>query len=163
MTCALRARKFLAGALWHHWDYPHQLEKLDAAKPVMARYITDNWRAYRTWGVSATNSWEYETYWKLRDGVDKRRKELKVDWDRLQRPGFSPDYIDGRYEAMPTAFERSDWTPHAGGAGPAAQQHAAAGLHRGQAGSVHQQGPQLLSGRDRGEATDHHQRLARSR
>ena len=38
-------------------------------------------------------------YWKLRDGVDKGRKDLKVDWDKLQRPGYSPDFIDERYDS----------------------------------------------------------------
>jgi len=54
-------------------------------------------------------------FWSLRSGVDKRRRELPVDWDRLQRPGFSPDYVDQRYERMDTAFERSDWIPTADG------------------------------------------------
>ena len=49
-------------------------------------------------------------------GVDKSRRECKVDWENLQRPGFSPDYIDQRYERMDLAFERSDWI-----ATPAAQ------------------------------------------
>ena len=39
----------------------------------------------------------------------------KVDWENLQRPGFSPDYIDGQYERMDLAFERSDWIPTADG------------------------------------------------
>ena len=45
--------------------------------------------------------------------MDTGRKELKVDWEHLQRPGFSPDYIDQRYERMDMAFERSDWVPTA--------------------------------------------------
>ena len=44
-----------------------------------------------------------------------RRKELPVDWDNLQRPGFSPDYVDQRYERMDLAFERSDWVATADG------------------------------------------------
>ena len=44
-------------------------------------------------------------FWRLRDGVDKRRQALKVDWENLQRPGFSPDYIDERYERMDLAYE----------------------------------------------------------
>ena len=78
-------------------------------------YLTDNLRAFRTWGVSATSPWEYGHFWRLRDGVDRRRKELPVDWDNLQRPGFSPDYIDQRYERMDLAFERSDWIATADG------------------------------------------------
>jgi beta-galactosidase len=43
-----------------------------------------------------------------------RREELTVDWDNLQRPGFSPDYIEQRYERMDLAYKRSDWIPTAG-------------------------------------------------
>ena len=49
-------------------------------------------------------------FWKLRAGVDRdRREELPVDWENLQRPGFSPDYLEERYERMDLAYERSDW------------------------------------------------------
>ncbi len=71
--------------------------------------LTDNWRAYRTWGVSGISPWEYGHFWKLRQGVDRSRKELPVDWDNLQRPGFSPDYLEQRYERMDMAFDRADW------------------------------------------------------
>lgn len=50
-------------------------------------------------------------YWRLRPGVDRSRKELPVDWEHLQRPGYSPDFIQDRYERMDLAFERSDWVP----------------------------------------------------
>ena len=73
----------------------------------MARYVADNFRASRTWGVSATSPWEFGHFWRPRDGVDRRRKDLSVDWDRLQRPGFSPDYVDLPYERMDLAFGRS--------------------------------------------------------
>src|SRR2546428_11536517 len=76
-------------------------------------YLTDNWRAFRTWGVAAISPWEHEHYWKLRDGVDKSRKELPVDWQTLQRPGLSADYLAEPYERMDLAFERSDWVPTA--------------------------------------------------
>jgi hypothetical protein len=79
-------------------------------------YLTDNWRAFRAWGVSAISAWEYEHYWKPREGVNRSRTELNVDWENLQRPGFSPDYIEQRYERMDLAFERADWI-----ATPAAQ------------------------------------------
>jgi hypothetical protein len=62
----------------------------------------------RTWGVSASSPWEHGHFWKLRDRVDKRRREFLVDWDSLQRPGFSPDYVDRPFERMDLAFERSD-------------------------------------------------------
>ena len=39
--------------------------------PVFANYLTDNWRAFRTWGVSAISPWEHEHFWKLRAGVER--------------------------------------------------------------------------------------------
>jgi hypothetical protein len=107
------AKQFQAGNLWRRWDYPYHLDsrELDERYPVFAMYLTDNWRAFRTWGVSANHISEYSNFWKLREGVDRSRKELKVDWENLQRPGFSPDYIEQRYERMDMAYERSDWIP----------------------------------------------------
>jgi len=112
------AEQFRSGSLWHRWDYPFEVgsEAFDERYPVIAAYLTDNWRALRTWGVSANSPWEWGHYWKPREGVNRGRKELRVDWDSLQRPGFSPDYIEEQYERVDLAFERSDWI-----ATPAAQ------------------------------------------
>ena len=102
-----------AGKLWYRWDYPYSLGSRDIPErhTVIARYITDNWRAFRTWGLSANSPWEHRLLYTLRDGVDKSRKQLPVDFGKLQRPGLSPDYIEDRYERMDLAFERSDWIP----------------------------------------------------
>ncbi|MCL5745528.1 MAG: hypothetical protein M1541_16660, partial [Acidobacteria bacterium] len=106
------AQQFRAGKVWHRWDYPHQLGSRDFPErnPVLAQYYTDNWRAFRTWGVSADSPWEHDILFKLRPGVDRNRREaLPVDWANLQRPGFSPDYQAERYERMDLAYARSDW------------------------------------------------------
>ena len=81
------------GRLWHRWDYPYEIgsNRFDDRHTVMGMYLTDNLRAFRTWGVSGTSPWEYGHFWRLRDGVKKGRKELPVDWERLQRPGYSAD------------------------------------------------------------------------
>jgi hypothetical protein len=107
------AQKFRAGELWHRWDYPYELgsKAFEERFPVYAMYITDNWRAFRTWGMSGNNSWEYGMFWKPREGVDKSRKDFKIDWDGLQRPGLSPDYIGSRYERMDLTYDFADWTP----------------------------------------------------
>jgi beta-galactosidase len=107
------AQQFQAGNVWHHWDYPNEVgsPRLEDCSVVAASYTADNWRAFRTWGVSANSPWEFGHYWKLREGVDKSRRELKVDWEHLQRPGFSPDFIAQRFERMDMAFEASDWIP----------------------------------------------------
>jgi beta-galactosidase len=107
------AERFRSGRLWHRWDYPHQLgsSDFDERYPILAKYYTDNWRAFRTWGVSAISPWEHHVLFKLRPGLDRnRRVELPTAWEKLQRPGFSPDYLEERYERMDLAYERSDWT-----------------------------------------------------
>lgn len=111
------AKQFREGKLWHRWDYPHQLGSKDfpEREPVFARYYAANWRAFRTWGVSANSPWEHDALFKLRPGLNRNRREaLPVDWTNLQRPGFSPDYQAERYERMDLAYERSDWVPTAG-------------------------------------------------
>jgi hypothetical protein len=75
-------------------------------------YITDNWRALRTWGISARNAWGYTAFWEMREAVKRQRRDLKVDWDHLQKPGLSPDYITTpNNPTVDTALDRSDWIP----------------------------------------------------
>jgi beta-galactosidase len=111
------ARQFQAAKLWHRWDYPTEVgsPRFDNRNQILATYLSENWRAYRTRGVSGISPWEYGIYWTPRDGVDRARKQLKVDWDDLQRPGLSPDYVDRPVERIDTAFEESDWIPTAAG------------------------------------------------
>lgn len=105
------ARQFRQGARWHRWDYPQALgsTRFHERYPVFAAYVTDTWRAFRTWGVSALSPWEYGHFWQLRPGADRTRRALSVDWEQLQRPGFSPDYVESRSERMDLDFDRSDW------------------------------------------------------
>jgi hypothetical protein len=112
------AGQFRKGNLWHRWDYPTAVgsSEFDARQEVFARYLSANWRAHRTWGLSANSPWEYAAFWKPRPGVDRRRRELPVDWENLQKPGFSPDYIAPRQGWMSVDGERGDWV-----ATPAAQ------------------------------------------
>ena len=112
------AKQCRAGNLWFRWDYPNEVgtRVFEDRLEVMAMYVADNGRAHRTWGLSAGNAWEFGMFWKPRDGLDRnRRQELKVDWDNLQRPGFSPDYLQDRYERMDLAYERQDWAPTVAG------------------------------------------------
>ncbi|HEV3386495.1 MAG TPA: glycoside hydrolase family 2 TIM barrel-domain containing protein, partial [Gemmata sp.] len=105
------AAQFKAGKLWHRWDYPVQVgaTEFDDQQQVFARYIADNWRAHRTWGLSANSPWEYGAWWKLRPNLDRQRKELKVDWETLQKPGFAPDFVLPRQGMMSVDHEISDW------------------------------------------------------
>ena len=112
------AKQFRSGSAgWYRWDYPNPVgsNKFDDQHTVIGLYTTDNWRAFRTWGLSANSPWDYSFSWRLRDGVDKSRKALAVDWENLQRPGYSPDYIGERYERMDLAYDLKDWVPTADG------------------------------------------------
>ncbi len=111
------AEQFRKGRLWHRWDYPYPVGSrvFENQHAIIGAYLARNWRAFRTWGVSAISPWEHDFFWSLRQGVDKSRKQLAVAWDELQHPGFSPDYIDGQYERMDLAFQFSDWIPTADG------------------------------------------------
>ncbi len=106
------SKQYAADRVWQRYSYPNRVgsDRFDECYPVYALYLKDNWRAYRTWGVSAISPWEYGHFWKMRPGVDRSVRELKVDWDNLQRPGFSPDYIgQSTSERMDLDFERTDW------------------------------------------------------
>jgi hypothetical protein len=105
------AGQFRAGNLWHRWDYPYAVgsSAFSEREEVFARYLTDNWRAHRTWGISANSPWEYGIFWRLRDGVDRSRKEFKVDWQNLQKPGFSADYRQRRDWYFGLDGELADW------------------------------------------------------
>ena len=107
------AQQFRAGRAWYRWDYPFPVgdARLDEMQPVQAAYTTDNWRAFRTWGLSGNSPWEHDRFWKLRDGFQHRRENLPVDWDNLQQPGFSPDFIDKTYARFDLAYQRDDWVP----------------------------------------------------
>ncbi|MBM3212123.1 hypothetical protein FJZ33_07885, partial [Candidatus Poribacteria bacterium] len=112
------SQQWRAGKIWYRWDYPSDPASFRSQdrETVWAMHISQNWRAFRTWQVSSFNSWSYANFWNLRDGVDKSRKNLTVDWENLQKPGFSPDYIEGRYERFDLSYEEDDWL-----SGPAAE------------------------------------------
>jgi hypothetical protein len=110
-------KQWRAGREWNKWHYPFNPSSAYSwghkeQDEVWAMYITDNWRAFRTWGISARNAWGYSVFWELRQGVKHQTRNLKVDWDRLQQPGLSPDYIPiPNSPTVDTAFDRSDWIP----------------------------------------------------
>jgi beta-galactosidase len=111
------AGQFQAGNLWHRWDEPQPVgsSNFEAQQEVYARYLTDSWRAHRTWGLSANSPWEYQTFWKLRDGVAGGRQAVKINWENLQKPGFSVDYDLRRSSRMSVDAEQADWLPTAAG------------------------------------------------
>jgi len=107
------AERFRQGNLWHRWDYPHQVGRpvFTDQQKIIGQYLQQNWRAYRTWGVSAISPWEYGAFWRLRPDVDKSRRNLPVDWGNLQRPGFSADFLEDQREIYPLGYREEDFVP----------------------------------------------------
>jgi beta-galactosidase/beta-glucuronidase len=106
------AKQFKEGKIWGRFEYPYNLDyKLPERYPVFALATADTWRAYRTWEMSANSQWEFGNFWRLRKGLTLGYKELPVDWNNLQQPGFSPDRIDMNNSGMEYYFERTDWIP----------------------------------------------------
>jgi len=105
------ARQFRERSAWNRWDYPYPVgdARLDELQPVQAAYTTANWRAFRTWGLSANSPWEHDRFWRLREGFQHHREALPVDWENLQQPGYSPDFIDRTYARFDLAYQASDW------------------------------------------------------
>jgi beta-galactosidase len=57
------AQKFRDGALWHRWDLPYNLNyAFPEREGVYSMYVTDNWRAFRTWGLSVNDPSDYANY-----------------------------------------------------------------------------------------------------
>ena len=109
------AQQFRTKHAWYRWDYPYPVgdARLDELETVQAAYTTDNLRAFRTWGLSGGSEWEFNRFWRLGDEFKPVRQDLPVDWDNLQQPGYSPDYIDRTYERFDVAYERSNWVASA--------------------------------------------------
>ncbi len=108
------SERFRAGDVWGRSDYPYPFDSvlLEERNEVFAKHFAANWRAFRTWGVSAVNAmWHYTLYWRLREGVRKGPRVFKTDWDNLQRPGLSPDIVHEQRERMDMGYERADWEP----------------------------------------------------
>jgi len=113
------ADRFQAGAVWGRSDYPYNFDdrRLEERNPVFAMHIADNWRAFRTWGLSANSPWHHGPYWKMRDGIKSSRKDFVIDWENLQKPGLSPDFINehANRRDLDIGFEESDWIPNLAG------------------------------------------------
>jgi beta-galactosidase len=104
------AEQFRKGRTWHRWDYPYSLnsEAFDERFRVVAAYLTDNFRAFRTWGVSAISPWEYGAYWKppAYESVP-HDPGFAIDWDRLQHPGPRPVYLQEQQVEDLLSFHRT--------------------------------------------------------
>ena len=87
-------------------------------REVQAMYIKDNWPAFRTWGVSGMNAWAQQRLWENDPEVRTETVTVKVDWEKLQRPGYKPD-IKYRLVSAADATKEAKWKPVGNAAGKA--------------------------------------------
>ncbi len=75
-------------------------------REVQAMYVADNWPAFRALGISGVCTWYYTELFQLKPAAERHEQvemhkaggqeiasiPMTVDWDDLQRPGYSPDW-----------------------------------------------------------------------
>ncbi len=109
------AQKMRKGEGWLRWDPPQSLNStvFEDRYKVIALYLTDNFRAFRTWGVSATSPWDYGSYWKRSAARERLDDDLRldVDWDKLQRPGPRPVFVNEEEARAKLAFDPAAYEP----------------------------------------------------
>jgi len=109
------ADQFRAGKAWQRYDYPYNLNSQVFADrfTVIAMYLTDNWRAFRTLGMSANSPWEYGSYWVRPQPGERGQTPLAIAWDSLQQPGPRPAFVDEETAKARLAFDPSAYPPTA--------------------------------------------------
>jgi hypothetical protein len=101
------AARFAEGKPYLRMEYPYNLNStvFEERFRVLGMYLTDNYRAFRTWGVSGFGPpWDYAAFWKNRE---PRLSQLPLDiaWDRLQRPGPRVAYVNEEEAKAKLAYD----------------------------------------------------------
>ena len=112
------AEQFRLGRVWRRWECPHTFGSpvFEDVFGVMAAQVTENYRAMRTWGNSATSSpWDTEGYWirSSRAKTNGDNPHLEVDWEHLQRPGPRAAYVHEEEVRALLAYHPDDYKPTA--------------------------------------------------
>jgi len=94
-------------------------EDIPNIRGVQAEFIRGTWPYIRTLGLGGFNIWHETNLARFRKGAKARRRDFEVNWDELQRPGFSPDFCEASpkdciFYSLGTDLE--DWEPNVRGA-----------------------------------------------
>jgi hypothetical protein len=107
------AEQWRSQKMFHKSTYPaFEASHVPNMRDVQAMYLADNWPAFRTWGISGVTAWSLSRHWLLRPGVGTEDLPCEVDWDKLQQPGYSPDFIRAKGARWDVNYQQSDWTPN---------------------------------------------------
>ena len=157
------AEQFRDGKLWHRWDYPYQVGSTVFDEPARVIGAVPHRQLAGLPHLGRLGHLALGTPLLL-EPARRRRQEPQGAQGRLGEPAAARVQPGLHRRAVRThgpGLRALRLDPDRRRAGPPAQQPAAAGLPRRQAGGLHQQGPQLLARRDGREAAHRHQQLAR--
>ena len=77
---------------------------------MQGQCLTENWPAFRTWGVDGVTAWTLQRHWNPKAPVTTV-EQLKVDWEKLQHPGYSPDFVNPKSRRWDIYGAEDDWVP----------------------------------------------------
>lgn len=78
-------------------------------KKIKAHMLSDNWRAHRTWGISATLPWDQEAIWDRTARTSPM--PVRDKYKNIQRPGIFPDIITPADYIDDLKAENFEWSP----------------------------------------------------
>ncbi len=109
------AGQFRTGRLWNRWDYPVSVgsSSFEQRQEVFAKISRGQLAGSSHLGALGQFSLGICHVLESPRSAGKKRKQFEVDWENLQKPGFSPDYRQRSQGSMGIDFERSDWIPTA--------------------------------------------------
>jgi beta-galactosidase len=82
-------------------------------RDVQGQYLAMNWPAFRTWGVTGITAWVLARHWNPVQEEAPERIVLGVDWDALQKPGYSIDFVEPRAWRWDLYGNDAHWAPDA--------------------------------------------------
>lgn len=116
------AKKWEQNKSFPTWSYPDEMAKttnISNLIGVQAEFIAHTWPYFRAFGLSGFNIWSAWNVCYPRPGLTVRRKDFKVDWQDLQKPGISADFCKVPLQSdlfYSLTTRRSDWIPNLRGA-----------------------------------------------
>ncbi len=97
---------------FHYWDILNYFRDRERnVLEIKSLYASKNWPAHRTWGMSAMLPWDQGDFWRHKDGLPTERIPLETEWNRVQRPGLSPDVAIGGGDYLTSRYPEEDWEP----------------------------------------------------
>ncbi len=134
------AEQFRAGRLWHRWDYPYPVGSrvFENQHAIIGQYLSSNWRAFRTWGVSAISPWEHDFFWTAATGCRQEPQAVHHRLGPSAAAGVQPGLHRSAVRADGLGLPADRLVSYGGRPGDSAQQSAPAGVPWGKAGGVHQ-------------------------